>query len=242
MTHDTEVTGMASKAPSAPTNGKRLTIPAIGELPQDSEMATLVITAPKFNVIEFKIRGNAPYVQLRFGEKAREMMRAKQVAGSTGNKNKKKEGKDFDALYLDSMYESDEGWRGFPASSIRNAAISACRIVGFKMTLAKLGIWTIADGFDSKDGTALVKFTSGTPKHCEHPVRNATGVADLRVRAMWTEWTADLRIRYDADMFGQSDIANLVARVGMQVGIGEGRPDSKASAGMGWGTFVIAND
>jgi hypothetical protein len=28
-------------------------------------------------------------------------------------------------------------------------------------------------------------------------------------------------------------------RVGAQVGIGEGRPDSKNSTGMGWGTFEI---
>jgi len=27
--------------------------------------------------------------------------------------------------------------------------------------------------------------------------------------------------------------------VGLQVGIGEGRPDSKNSAGMGWGMFTI---
>jgi hypothetical protein len=30
-----------------------------------------------------------------------------------------------------------------------------------------------------------------------------------------------------------------MARVGLQVGIGEGRPDSKNSAGMGWGLFTI---
>lgn len=35
------------------------------------------------------------------------------------------------------------------------------------------------------------------------------------------------------------DVANLMNRVGAQVGIGEGRPDSKNSAGMGWGLFSI---
>jgi hypothetical protein len=30
-------------------------------------------------------------------------------------------------------------------------------------------------------------------------------------------------------------------RVGIQVGICEGRPDSKNSAGMGWGTFKLVN-
>ena len=32
---------------------------------------------------------------------------------------------------------------------------------------------------------------------------------------------------------------NLIARVGMQVGVGEGRPDSKQSAGLGFGLFDV---
>jgi len=57
---------------------------------------------------------------------------------------------------------------------------------------------------------------------------------------MWDEgWEAQVRVRYDADQFTLEDLANLLARVGVQVGLGEGRPDSKSSAGMGWGTFMI---
>jgi hypothetical protein len=40
-------------------------------------------------------------------------------------------------------------------------------------------------------------------------------------------------------MLTEADIANLIARVGLQVGIGEGRPDSKQSAGLGFGLFEI---
>ena len=40
-------------------------------------------------------------------------------------------------------------------------------------------------------------------------------------------------------MLTEEDVVNLMARVGMQVGIGEGRPDSKASAGLGNGLFQI---
>jgi hypothetical protein len=56
---------------------------------------------------------------------------------------------------------------------------------------------------------------------------------------MWEEWSAKPRIRFDAEMFTASDVANLMKRVGMQVGIGEGRPDSRESAGLGWGTFTV---
>jgi hypothetical protein len=48
-----------------------------------------------------------------------------------------------------------------------------------------------------------------------------------------------VRVQYDADQFTATDAANLMTRVGAQVGIGEGRPDSKMSAGMGWGTFKL---
>ena len=62
------------------------------------------------------------------------------------------------------------------------------------------------------------------------------------VRAAFHEWKCKLRIRFDADQFTKEDIANLLARVGLQVGIGEGRPDSKKSAGMGWGLFELTNE
>jgi hypothetical protein len=136
------------------------------------------------------------------------------------------------------MHISTQGWCGVPAGAFRQAMISACRLVGFKMTLAKLSLFVIADGIDKVDGIPLVKF-EGTPERVDMAVRNATGVADIRVRPMWREWTMSLTIRYDGDQFTAQDVTNLLSRVGMQVGIGEGRPDSRESAGLGWGTFEI---
>jgi hypothetical protein len=48
-----------------------------------------------------------------------------------------------------------------------------------------------------------------------------------------------LNMRWDADQFSADDIINLLMRVGLQVGIGEGRYDSKKSAGLGWGGFEV---
>ena len=42
-------------------------------------------------------------------------------------------------------------------------------------------------------------------------------------------------------MLTHADVVNLIARVGIQVGIGEGRPDSKMSAGLGYGLFELVN-
>jgi hypothetical protein len=56
---------------------------------------------------------------------------------------------------------------------------------------------------------------------------------------MYNPWSAKIKIRYDADQFTIADVTNLLARAGIQNGIGEGRPNSKNGPGMGWGTFEI---
>jgi hypothetical protein len=201
-----------------------------------AEVAT--ITPPNLRVVEFKLTGTAPLVQLRFPEKAMNQMKAKHEAGSTGRKGVKREPRNFEDDYKNAPHVSTKGWYGVPAGAFRNALISACRVCGFKMTQAKLAVFVVADGFDKVDGVPLVKIV-GEPHQVTHAVRNATGVVDLRTRAMWDEWSMLVKVRFDADMFTTQDVANLFARAGMQVGIGEGRPDSKESGGMGWGTFTV---
>lgn len=200
----------------------------------------LVITAPKFRSAVFTISGTAPYVQHKFSQKAREEMHAAQAAGPQGKKGKKREAKDFKKCYQQAMHKAAAGWHGIPAPAFRNAMIDACRMAGFKMTHAKCSIFIEANGFDPDGGTPLVKITKGKPRYTEMAVRNESGVADLRARPMWDEgWEANLKLTWDGDQFSETDVANLLLRAGMQIGVGEGRPFSKKSAGMGWGTFTL---
>ena len=203
-----------------------------------AEDSKIRISAPKMETSIFKIVGTAPYVQARFSEKAKNLMRAKMEAGSQAKKGTQREPRDFEADYKAAMHISVAGWPGIPASAFRKAMISACRLVGFKMTLAKLALFVDADGFDVVDGLPLIRI-EGTPEPVEMAVRNETGVADIRVRPMWREWEATVRIRFDADMFTLPDLANLLMRAGQQVGVGEGRPDSRKSCGLGWGLFAL---
>ena len=200
---------------------------------------SVVVPAPKFRTAQFHIRGNAPYVQNKFPKKAVEMMKAKQEQGHSAKKGSAKNAKDFQKCYEEAIHHSKEGWEGIPAPAFRCALISACRVVGFQMTRAKLSAFVIADGFDRDDGTPLVKITKGKPKYHESPVRIQQTV-DIRARAMWQEgWEAKVSVQFDEDQFTLGDITNLMVRAGLQVGVGEGRPDSKTSAGMGWGTFDV---
>lgn len=207
-------------------------------LPENPKAETVAVKPLRMRILKLRIRGTAPYMQLRFSQKAMNTMMETMMAGTQAKSKKKREPRDFDEDYKQAFHRLPDGSAGIPASSIRAGCISACRMVGFKMTHAKLSIFIEADGFDVVDGLPLIRI-HGTPEKTIMPVRNANGAADLRVRPMWREWYADIRVRFDEDQFSATDAVNLIARVGAQVGLGEGRPDSKESCGLGYGTFEI---
>lgn len=202
----------------------------------------MVISPPKFRQATFKLIGTAPYMQARFAAKAMQAMKAKMEAGSTASKGKKRDARDFDDDFRQAQHLSTEGWNGVPAAAFRNACIDVCRMVGFKMTHAKMSVFVLADGLDAVDGTPLVRLIAPAPERTELPVRNATGVIDIRVRPMWREWALNLTVQFDEDQFRLSDVANLLARAGVQCGVGEGRPFSRESNGLGFGTWRLAGE
>lgn len=213
----------------------------------DDETAVLVgqrvrITPPNFQRVSFKIQGTAPLVVNRFSEKAKQQMMATQSKGSQNQKGAKREPKDFDKCYEDAKYISHDGWNGFAAMSVKHALVSVCRLIGYKMTLAKIAVSVIAEGADKFDGTPLIQIRGREPHRVDHSVRNQTGVADVRARPMWDEgWHAFVTVEYDGDLFEKEDIANLLSRAGTQNGICEGRMNSKKSVGMGWGSFIVVS-
>jgi hypothetical protein len=201
---------------------------------------SVVISAPNFQSVDVLLQGTAPLVVERFSKKA-ELM-AKMAEGKSAGSKKVRDARDYDKEAEAARYRSEENWEGMNAAAFRAGMISACRLVGFKMTLAKLSTFVVADGFDLQDGIPLIRIYGTSETYTAH-TRNATGVVDVRSRPMYREWAARLRIRFDSDQFTAQDVYNLVSRVGLQVGIGAGRPDSKASAGCGFGTFeIVPND
>lgn len=210
-----------------------------GETVAVGKANTTIIPRPKFRISSFDIQGITPLVLHKFSQKVQDKIREKQEEGSTTTKGKAREARDFSVNYEAARHRSSEGWDGIPASAFRNAMISACRTVGFKMTIAKMSVFCVQDGFD-EEGNGLVRITKGEPRMDVRPGRNANGGVDLRARPMWQPgWTATVTLRWDSDQFRDVDIINLLARAGQQVGVGEGRPDSKMSAGCGWGQFDV---
>jgi hypothetical protein len=199
------------------------------------------IKAPNLQTAIFEVVGDAPLVVHRFSHKVQLGMLDKMAAGSTAKKGKSREAVDTDDIYNEARYYSSEGWDGFNASAVRNSLISACRLVGFKMTLAKMSVFVIPDGWDAIEPHIPLIRIYGDPRKLEMHSLVETGTAYMSIRPCYDNWSAKVKLHFDADQFTLTDVSNLLARVGAQVGWCEGRPDSKNSAGMGWGIFHIKN-
>jgi hypothetical protein len=206
---------------------------------QEVPAKAVTIKPPNFMSATLTAIGTAPYLQNNFSSKNKETMIEKQKQGSSvGRTRKARAAKDFDAVYEGSMHISTEGWHGIPASAFRKAMIDACRLTEVDMTRAKMCVFIVADGLDRGSFEPLVKI-DGKPEM--HLARVTIGMnqTDIAARAMFKKWSARVTIRWDNDVFKAEDIANLFARAGWQVGIGAGRPLSKTSAGMGFGTWNV---
>jgi len=209
---------------------------------------TVIIRHLNFGIAEFLVRGerDTPIVVHRFSKKIADQISQKMQTGKPSSSKKNREAKNFHDTFNEARYRSPEGWDGFKATAVRNSLISACRLVNFKMTLAKLSLFALEDGRDALEPQVpLIRLYGESPDEPCDPVeqhdfaRVETGQPYITVRAAYFNWSAKVRIRFDADQFTLQDVTNLMMRVGMQVGWGEGRPDSKNSPGLGWGLFSI---
>jgi hypothetical protein len=215
---------------------KKKVLPEKAELPDPKQ---IMISPPKFQRAVARVKGDAPLLSNAMSSEARAKMKAGQESGTRQRRMKKnRDPKDFNAQFKGSLHVSREGWYGIPCSSFRNAMIDACRTVDFAMTRARLFIFVESDGFDANDGTPLVRI-HGEPVMDERIGKLASGVSDILVRARFDKWHADVKLKWDSDSLTATDIMNLLARAGWHCGVGAGRPNSKNSAGIGMGTFIV---
>lgn len=218
------------------------TLEVINGAPEEEEREETQLTVRPLNFqrMTVHLKGTAPFMQLRFSEKAMEAMRATQEGGQAARNRKERQPRDFEADYLGAFHVDSEGRPGIPCAAFRRALIRACSADGIKMTIAKMSLFIEYDALDKVDAMPLV-WIQGKPEPTTMAVRNANGSADLRIRPTWREWSCVLTVRWDGHQFGKSDVYNLLAKAGVQVGVGEGRPFSSKSdgAGLGFGTWEI---
>lgn len=197
-----------------------------------NDVAATSISINKLERVRFVIRiqGTAPLIVNRWSEKAKEMMLASQQSTA----RLKKAPKDPEALFEASKYKLPDGRDAFPATGFKAAIVHAARLFeGVQMTKLRQVITVIGSGVDQ-----LVPIEFGTVRMREDTVRNATGVADLRYRAEYWPWSADLLIQTVSGQIDDSSLAALVDAAGIG-GVGEWRPASKQSATGTYGTFQV---
>lgn len=200
------------------------------------------VKAPNFKKAVFKIEGIAPLVVHRFSEKLKEQMKQKMETGKAAQTGKDRSPKKVEDIFEEARYRSKEGWDGFKASAIRNSMIAACRLINYPMTLAKMSVVCIEDGWDRVEPQVPLVRIYGKAEMQQDWARTSTGEPYLCIRPAFYKWHANVQLRWDADQFTLEGITSLLTRAGLQVGICEGRLFSPKSAGMGWGLFEIVND
>src|SRR5262245_36802961 len=158
---------------------------------------SVTIAPPKFGHASFEIRGTAPLVIHRFSAKTKLQMKTKMETGKAASSKKNREAKATEDLFNEAWYRHKDGWDDFNAFSIRKAMISACRLVSFKMTLAKLSIFVEPDGWDVDEPQIPLVRIEGKAEKQEDMARVETGQPYVTVRAAYLNWKATVRIRWD---------------------------------------------
>lgn len=194
------------------------------------------LVRPIIRMIEVPIQSfeGVPLVMNKFSEKAMRQMADKQQKKAIGPR----EAKDPIECYRGAMHlmpgakaTDEKPDLGFPAAGFRKAMIVAANknTNGVTKKTAMGNVFVLADGF------GLVRITYKSIRMREDGVRNESGVADLRYRPELSDWSAIVRIQYDAGILSAEQVVNLMHRAGYSVGIGEARPDKTGD----WGRWLV---
>ena len=190
----------------------------------------IALPARRVEVAIIPIRGTTPYISHAWSDKARGMILDKQTQKPRAKKAAKDPWEDFcDSLYWltpkpenPTREDIDKAEFGIPAISFKKAAFGACRLVeGVPMTLARIA-------FHIKGPFVKIE---GKPEQFEAFVRLQTGVADIRYRALFEDWSATLEVEYNANVMGLDIVTYLISEAGAGPGVGDWRPEKGGEYG-----------
>jgi hypothetical protein len=196
------------------------------------------IELPRLNIqmMEVTIVGDSPLIVHNWSEKAKKEMLSKQLKQAKAAKEAKDPVADFEA----SMYRTADGGYGFPSVAFKGAAVTAGTSVdGITKVAARQAFHIMGEDAEVRgafDGTKsrvnLVRLMGGEPSMREDMVKVGMGTSDLRYRAEFFPWSAEIVVRYNANVLSESQILNLLNTAGFAVGVGEWRPEKDGSYGM----------
>lgn len=198
------------------------------------------ITIPAINIQTAVIRvvGDSPLIMHKWSEKAKKEILDKQMKKA---KSKGHDAKDPVRDFIDSMYwlegEPEEKTEAGFMQAIQNGARFGFPSVAFKAS-------AVAAGFRSGVTKNMVSMNAafhidgelveikGVPEMREDMVRVGMGVADIRYRGEFKEWSATFQVKYNASAISLEQLVNLFNLGGFACGLGEWRPEKGGAFGM----------
>jgi hypothetical protein len=158
----------------------------------------------------------------------------KQMLDAQQGRKKQKQLRDPEADFIGSRYMFEDGTGdGFPTVAFKSAVVKGGgRIFGkaVKMTELRQNLLFVSDGI-TEAGMEITRLIADEPRCREDMVRIGPGAADLRYRAEYRTWSAELRIDFMPELI---DLGSIVALVdaGGTCGVGEWRPEKNGTHGM----------
>lgn len=199
------------------------------------EEVGIVLPPLDIRLMEVTIVGDSPLIVHAWSEKAKREMLDKQMKKAKHAKEPKDPRADFEA----SLYRLGDGY-GFPSIGFKAAAVTACTsVAGITKVAARQAFHILGEDIDvvgAFDGTSarlnLVRIYGCEPSMREDMVRVGMGTADLRYRGEFSDWKANLTVRYNANVLSEAQILNIINVAGFAVGVGEWRPEKDGMNGM----------
>jgi hypothetical protein len=118
-----------------------------------------------------------------------------------------------------------------PGSSFKASLVAACRMTELDMATTKQLFHVIPH---------RIRIYGDPPLMCEHRVRNERGGIDIRHRAMFMRWAAELPIRFYTGGISRDMIIQLAMLAGFGCGIGDWRVAAPKSNNGQMGTWRMA--
>lgn len=214
-------------------NGKGRHMNSNGKTAIEEIAVPVTISPLRQDIIRVTVKGITPLIVHAWDRKARQMM----LDAMQGKKAKVKKAKDPEAEFEASRYRLPDGRDGLPAVAFKSAIVGGARFFGKSVSMVSLKQQIFVGGEVDAEGTLLVPI-EGDVSMREDCVRVGNGVADLRYRAMYSNWSATLEIQFLSSVLAPESVIALVEAGGMG-GVGEWRPSApKGYTGM-YGRFVV---
>jgi len=188
------------------------------------------LTPIRRETLEVNIQGVSPLIPHRWSEKARRMMREKQMGSAARAKHDPKVPEDEAEAAL---YRLADGRPGMPATAFKAATTAAARLYdGVTMASLKAALFVHGEGEEQ-----LVPILGDMTLREDTP-RNSGGTADLRYRYSFWPWSAVLRVEFLPTLIDAESVINLID-AGGNGGVGDWRPSAPKSMTGTFGRYEV---